>query len=113
MSVSAKTLFEALQATNAQVTQYTAPAGIRTIIDKFTGTNTTGAAATLTVNLVVSAGAAAAGNTIVSAKTLQPGECYTFPEIVGHVLNAGDFISTIAGTAAAITIRASGREISA
>lgn len=112
MSVTAKTLFEALQAANAQTTQYIAPAGIRTIIDKLTGTNTTGVAATLTVNLVVAAGAAAAANVIVSAKTLQPGECYTFPEIVGHVLNAGDFISTIAGTAAAITIRGSGREIS-
>lgn len=113
MTVSAKALFEAVQASNAQVTQYTAPTGIRTIIDKFTGTNTTGAAATLTVNLVILAGAAAATNTIVSAKTLQPGECYTFPEVVGHVLNPGDFISTIAGTAAAITIRSSGREVSA
>lgn len=111
MSVSAKALFEPLQATNANTTQYTAPAGVRTIIDKFTGTNTTGAAATLTVNLVANAGAAGATNTIVLAKTLQPGEAYTFPEIVGHVLNPGDFISTLAGTAAAITIRGSGREV--
>jgi len=36
---------------------------------------------------------------------------YTFPEIVGQVLNSGDFISTIAGTASAINIRASGRQI--
>lgn len=112
MSVNAKALFEPVQAANVQTTQYTAPPGIRTIIDKLTGTNTTGAPATLTINLVPSAGTAAATNTIVPAKTLQPGEAYTFPEIVGHVLNAGDFISTLAGTAAAITIRASGREVS-
>lgn len=112
MTVTAKALFEALQAQNVETTQYTAPSGTRTIIDKFTGTNTTAAAATLTVKLIASGGAAGAGNTIVSAKTLQPGETYTFPEVVGHVLNPGDFISTLAGTAAAITIRSSGREVS-
>lgn len=111
MSVVAKPLFEPLQAAAADVNQYAAPAGARTIIDKFTGTNTTGAPATLTINLVASGGAASASNRIVSAKSLAAGECYTFPEVVGHVLNPGDFISTNAGTAAAITIRASGREV--
>ena len=112
MAVTAKTLFEPLQAQNVETTQYVAPAGTRTIIDKFTGTNTTISAATLTVKLVAFTTVASATNTIVSAKTLQPGESYTFPEIVGHVLNPGSFISTLAGTASAITIRASGREIS-
>jgi len=112
MTVTAKALFEPLQAQNAETSQYVTPAGTRTIIDKFTGTNTTGAAATLTVKLVASGGAAAVTNTIVSAKTLAAGETYTFPEVVGHVLNPGDFISTIASTAAAIVIRASGREVS-
>lgn len=112
MTVIAKTLFEALQAQNTETTQYTAPSGTRTIIDKFTGTNTTGSSATLTIKLVASGGGASAANTIVSAKTLQPNETYTFPEVVGHVLNPSDFISTLAGTAAAITIRASGREVS-
>lgn len=112
MTVTAKPLFEALQAANVETTQYTTPTGTRTIIDKFTGTNTAAAAATLTIKLVASGGAASASNTIVSAKTLQPGETYTFPEVVGHVLNPGDFISTLAGTAAAITVRSSGREVS-
>lgn len=112
MTVTAKALFEPLQAQNAETSQYLTPAGTRTIIDKFTGTNTTGAPATLTVKLVASGGAAGAANTVVSAKTLQPNETYTFPEVVGHVLNPGDFISTLAGTAAAITIRSSGREVS-
>lgn len=111
MSVQAKCIIEPLQVTNAEVTQYTTPGSTRTIIDKFTGTNTTGGAVTLTVKLVPNAGAAGAGNTIVSAKSLAAGECYTFPEIVGHVLNAGDFISTLAGAAASITVRASGREV--
>jgi hypothetical protein len=111
MTVLAKPLFQPLQITAAQVTQYTAPANTRTIIDKFTATNTTAAAATITVNLVPNGGGAAADNVITSAKTVAPGETYTFPELVGHVLAAGDFISTLAGTAAALTVRASGREV--
>lgn len=113
MTVLAKVLIQAKQAENVQTTQYSAPtsAPTRTIIDKFTATNTTGASAVLTVNLVPNASAAAVGNTISSAKSIAPGDCYTFPEIVGHVLGPGDYISTLAGTAAALTIRASGREI--
>jgi hypothetical protein len=110
MSVVAKSLFAPNQAPAANTPQYTAN-GVRTIIDKFTGTNTTGAVATLTVFLVPAAGAAGVTNTIVSARSLAAGECYTFPEIVGHVLNSGDFLVTLAGTAAAITVRASGREV--
>jgi hypothetical protein len=43
---------------------------------------------------------------------LQASETYTFPELVGHVLASGGYISTIAGTASAINIRCSGREVS-
>ena len=39
------------------------------------------------------------------------GETYTFPEIVGHSLAPSGFISTIAGAATSISIRASGREV--
>jgi hypothetical protein len=112
MSVTAQSLFSPLQAAAAETTQYTSPAGTRTILDKFTGTNTTGSPVLLTVKLVQSGGVAGASNTIVSSKTIAPGECYTFPEIVGHVLNAGDFLSTLAGTATAVTLRASGRQVS-
>ena len=112
MTVTAKTLVQGLQAALAEATQYTTPAGTRTIIDKFSGVNTTGAAASITIKLVASGGSPSASNTVVSAKTLQPGEAYTFPEVVGHVLNPGDFISTLASTASAISIRVSGREVS-
>jgi hypothetical protein len=111
MTVVAKSLFTPLQVSNAETTQYTTPAATRTIIDKFTGTNTTAGAVTLTVKLVQSGGAAGVANTIVSAKALAAGECYTFPEIVGHVLNPGDFISTLASASTSITVRASGREV--
>jgi hypothetical protein len=110
MTITAKPLFEALNAAVAETTQYVTPSGTKTIVDKFTGTNTTGAAITFTVKLIPSGGAAGATNTIVSAKTLAAGECYTFPEVVGHVLSAGDFISTLP-SATGVTVRGSGREV--
>jgi hypothetical protein len=110
MAVVTKVLIPAKTAENAQTTQYTAT-NVTTIIDKFTATNYSGTAATISVNLVTSGGSAGNDNLIVKTKTLQPSETYTFPELVGQVLASGGFISTIAGTASAINIRASGREI--
>lgn len=110
MAVIAKALFNPLQVPAVATTLYTAT-GVRTIIDKFTGTNTTAGPVTLAVNLVQAGGGASAANTIVFSKSLAAGECYTFPEVVGHVLNAGDFISAIAGAATSITVRCSGREV--
>lgn len=110
MTVTVKVLIPAKTAENSQTTQYTA-AGVTTIIDKFTATNYSASAATISVNLVTAAGSAGNDNLIVKTKTLQASETYTFPEIVGQVLSPGAFISTIAGTASAINIRASGREV--
>jgi hypothetical protein len=110
MTVTVSVLIPAKTAENTQTTQYTSN-GVRTIIDKFTATNYSGSAATISVNIVTTAGTAGNENLITKTKSLQPSEVYTFPEIVGQVLNSGDFISTIAGTATAINIRASGRQI--
>lgn len=110
MTVYVKNLVPAKTVENVQTTQYTA-SGVTTIIDKFTATNYNTAAATISVNLVTTGGAAGNVNLITKTKTLQPSEVYTFPELVGQVLNPGDFISTIAGTASAINMRVSGREV--
>ena len=110
MTVTVKNLVPAKTVENSQTTQYTAT-GVTTIIDKFTATNYNTAAATISVNLVTLAGSAGNSNLITKTKTLQPAEVYTFPELVGQVLNPGDFISTIAGTASAINMRVSGREV--
>ena len=111
MAVSINNIIPAKTAEAAQTTQYTST-GVQTIIDKFTATNYSAAAATISVNLVSPAGSTGNDNLIVKTKTLQPTETYTFPELVGHVLPVGGFISTIAGTATAINIRASGRLVS-
>jgi hypothetical protein len=110
MAVTVAVLIPAKTAENTQTTQYTS-IGVTTIIDKFTATNYTGTAATISINLVTGAGAAGNDNLIVQNKTLQAGETYTFPEIVGQVLSPSAFISTIAGTASAINMRASGRQV--
>jgi hypothetical protein len=111
MAVYINNIIPAKIAEAAQTTQYTS-AGVQTIIDKFTATNYSASAATISVNLVSPAGSAGNDNLIVKTKTLQPAETYTFPELVGHVLPASGFISTIAGTATSINIRASGRLVS-
>lgn len=111
MAVNFIVLIPAKTAENTQHTQYTST-NVVTIIDKFTATNFTASAATLSVNLVTLADTAGNQNLVTKTKTLQPGEVYTFPELVGQCLNAGDFISTIAGTVTTINIRASGRIVS-
>ena len=109
MTVTVKVLIPAKQAEGTQTTQYTAT-NCKTIIDKFTATNTTAGNVTISVNLVTS-GAALVTNLIVDTRSLAPDETYTFPELVGQVLEPNGFISTIASAAASLTIRASGREI--
>jgi hypothetical protein len=110
MTVTVKVLIAAKQAENLQTTQYTAT-NAKAIIDKFTATNTSAGNVTLSVNLVTSGGTAGVSNLVVDARSIAPDETYTFPELVGQVLDAGGFISTIASAATSLTIRASGREI--
>jgi hypothetical protein len=83
MTVTAKNLVPAKTVEATQTTQYIAN-GVTTIIDKF----------------------------IVKQRTLAASETYIFPELVGQILPSGGFISTIAGTASAINMRVSGREVS-
>jgi len=111
MAVNVKVLIPAKIAENTQVTQYTAT-NVSAIIDKFTATNYSASAATLSVNLVTQFDSSGNQNLIIKNKTLLPSETYTFPELVGHVLQPGGFISTIASAASAINIRSSGREVS-
>ena len=110
MTVTVKVLIPAKQAEGTQTTQYTAT-NCKTIIDKFTATNTTAGNVTISVNLVTSGGTAGVTNLIVDTRSLAPDETYTFPELVGQALEPSGFISTIAGAATSLTIRASGREI--
>ncbi len=110
MAVTVKILIPAKEAEGTQTAQYTA-VNCRAIIDKFTATNTSAGNVTLSVNLVTFGGTADNSNLIVDTRSIAPNETYTFPELVGQVLDPGGIISTIASAAASLTIRASGREI--
>jgi len=111
MTVTAKNLVPAKTVEATQTTQYIAN-GVTTIIDKFTATNYSGSSATISVNLITSTDTAGNHNLIIKNKSLAASETYIFPELVGQILPSGGFISTIAGTASAINMRVSGREIS-
>jgi hypothetical protein len=110
MTVLVKVLIPAKTAESSQTTQYSS-GNLTTIIDKFTATNYSASAAAISVNIVTIGGSAGNDNVITKTKTLQPNEVYTFPELVGQVIGPGGFISTVADTASAINIRASGREV--
>ena len=109
MTVQSKPIIASKYASNAETTEYTAATGVRTIVDKFTAYNG-GSSATITVKLVPNGGAAGASNTIV-VKTIAPGVTEMFPEIVGHSLEAGGFISVLCSAASTVVIRATGREV--
>jgi hypothetical protein len=112
MAVTPKVVVDPYQVAAAEASIYISPsAGKGTIIDKCSATNTTGVAATITIRLVKTATVFGVSNTVLFAKSIAANETYTCPEVVGHVLNPGDFISVVAGTAAAITLRISGREL--
>jgi hypothetical protein len=111
MAVYVRVLIPSKTAEAAQTTQYTSTA-VTTIIDKFTATNYSASAAALSVNLVTSLDNPGNANLLVKTVSIQPGQTYLFPELIGHVLLNGGYISTLAGTANAISIRASGRTIS-
>lgn len=94
----------------AQTSQYTSN-GVRTIIDKFTVTNTTAANAVFSCNLIPNGGSASDDNLVLYPHVIAPGTTYRCPELVGQILESGGFISTLSDTVTALTISASGRQI--
>jgi hypothetical protein len=110
MTTTSKPLYPSGYAPATETTVYTVATGVRTIIDKCTGYNGAATSVSLTVKLVPSGGTAGASN-ITAVKTIAPGTTYIFPEIVGQVLGAGEFVSMLAGSATSIVIRISGREV--
>lgn len=110
MTVTAKDLVQTGYAPNAETNVYTA-ANVRAILDKVTVTNVTAGAVVITLRIVPSGGTAGPSNAITFQVSVAAGAVYLAPEMVGHVLNPGDFISVIAGAATSLVLRISGREI--
>lgn len=110
MSVTIRPLSPAAYLPTSDTTLYTASANMRAYLDKVTAYNSDTSVATAAFHLVPNGGAVAASNRVVF-KTLAAGETYTFPELVGHVLESGGSLSGIAGTADKVVVRVSGREV--
>lgn len=111
MSVTVINIIPAKQVESVQTTQYTV-SSVKTIIDKFTITNTSSSNVIFNCNLVINDGSVSNSNNILNDRVILPDETYTCPELVGHSLESGSFISTLASASNSLTIRASGREIS-
>ena len=110
MTVTAKNLVEGRSVPDVDTTVYTAPANTTTIVDKVTAGNYDVTPRVVTIGIV------AAGNTVsdiyyIAKRTLAAKETYIWPEVVGQILNPGDYITAIASQADTINLRISGREI--
>lgn len=93
----------------AETTQFTALS--KTIIDAVSVTNTSSSAAELDLGIVPSGGAAGSDNRSVESRTIRAEEAYLCPELIGQLLEVGDFISASASAASSLNIRISGRVI--
>lgn len=92
---------------NSDATVYTTPAQTSAKIGRAVFTNTTASAVTITAG-ITTGGAIAAGTTLISARTVAPGEAYVSPELAGAVLPAGSVIRAFCSSAASVTFTASG-----
>lgn len=111
MARTAKVLAAGSQLTTSAATYYTAPSSTTTIIQSVVLTNTNGSTRTATVHLVASGGSASASNMVLSARSLVAGETYIVPGCAGMVLAAGGTIQALASANTAISLMASGTEI--
>lgn len=94
MSTKPAVLFQTAAVGAAETTIVQSAVAILTTITKFTSYND-GASAVTIVAKVVPSGATLAATHKVATKTLQIGETYGWPELVGRMLNPGDIISLL------------------
>lgn len=95
---------------NADASIYTAPTLTTAKIGRAVFCNTTASAVAITVG-ITTGGALGASTTLISARSVAPGETYVSPELAGAVLPAGSAIRAYAGSASAITCTVSGLTI--
>jgi hypothetical protein len=109
MAVSTKNLVPSQFLPNVATALYTAP--VTAMITAINATNTSSDYRSVTVYMVPSGASAGGLNTAVDERQLAPGESYQFPEVQGHVLDAGDALHALCSAASSVTINVSGVEI--
>lgn len=85
-------------------TVYTCPANTTARVISCNVCNDTTTVPTFDINKVPSGGAVGADNLLINGRALGSEESYGCPEVVGQVLEAGDFISGVASGATQVTI---------
>jgi hypothetical protein len=95
------------QLSNADSAVYTVPTQTTAKIARAVFTNTSASAVTITAG-ITTGGALAAGTTMISARSLAPGEAYVSPELAGAVLPAASAIRAYASAITSVTFTASG-----
>lgn len=96
-----------VQLGNADASLYSSPTSTTTKIGRAVFTNTTAGAVTITAGITAGV-ALGASTTMISARTVAPGETYVSPELAGAVLPAGSQIHAFASAGASVTFTASG-----
>jgi hypothetical protein len=92
---------------NTDAAVYTAPTQQTAKVGRAVFTNTTAGAVQITAG-ITTGGALTAGTTLISARTIAPGESYVSPELSGAVIVAASKLRAFASAAAAITLTVSG-----
>lgn len=109
-SVTAKVLANSQALGSSAGLLYQVPAATRTIIDKFTVTNTDSGAHTVTAYLIPSGVSLGASNELTAGTSISAGAAVELTEWKNHVMAAGDAIYALASSASVICARVSGRE---
>lgn len=112
--VNPKALVDGVVLTNLAATYYTVPAGTKTVVKMINLNNDSAGAVGVTINFVPTGGAAAASNQMFKNSSpnglvLAAGETKRIP--MNDVMEAGGFISMVAGTTLVIGCRITGEEI--
>lgn len=93
--------------TTSAATIYTTPAGVRTFVKDLNICNTTGAAVTVNVYLVPSAGSSSTANAILYGYSIAANATYRWTGV--QIINEGAIIR-VSASATGLTITASGAE---
>lgn len=107
MAFTPKKLVQGTMLTTSAATLYTCPANTRAGITRFSATETSGAARTITVHIVASGGTASATNKVTNVRTLDANESADINE-AKHILEAGDTIQALADAGSAVNVQVSG-----
>lgn len=89
-------------------TVYTGVAAQVAVVKKATFCNTSASPVALTVYRIPNGGTLSATYEIIASRSLAVGETYVSPELANVVINSGDTIQAVAGTANVISAQISG-----